>query len=56
MPDEPKNVTEITRHSTRREWRRPGLRRLPIAATASSKSFKGDEGQGQGKGDAASIS
>jgi hypothetical protein len=39
-------------HSTDRaqkEWRRPGLRKLPIAATANKIS--GNEGQGQGKGD-----
>jgi hypothetical protein len=35
--------------SARKEWRRPVLRKLPIAATANKIS--GNEGQGQGKGD-----
>jgi len=35
--------------SGRKEWRRPALRKLPIAATANKIS--GNEGQGQGKGD-----
>ena len=57
MPDEPKNVTEITRDSTQREWRRPELRRLPIAATANGKPFSnGNEGSGGGKGDSSTIS
>jgi hypothetical protein len=33
------------------EWRQPVLRKLPIAATATSKGG-GNEGDGQGKGDA----
>jgi len=37
------------------EWRRPVLRKLPIAATAGSKTG-GNEGSGQGKGDASQIS
>ena len=42
---------EKNAHSTdaRKEWRRPVLRKLPIAATANKIS--GNEGQGQGKGD-----
>ena len=35
--------------SSQKEWRRPVLRKLPIAATANKIS--GNEGQGQGKGD-----
>jgi hypothetical protein len=34
---------------SKKEWRRPVLRKLPIAATAAKS--KGNEGQGQGKGD-----
>jgi hypothetical protein len=32
-----------------KEWRRPVLRKLPIAATAAKTN--GNEGSGQGKGD-----
>jgi hypothetical protein len=33
----------------KKEWRRPVLRKLPIAATANKT--EGNEGSGQGKGD-----
>jgi len=58
MTDEPNNVTEITSHPTLREWRRPGLRRLKIAATADTpnKTQRGNEGSGGGKGDAQTVS
>jgi len=36
-----------------KEWRRPVLRKLPIAATANK--HQGNEGVGQGKGDNAPI-
>ncbi len=36
-----------------KEWRRPVLRKLPIAETASKQ--KGNEGVGGGKGDNAPI-
>jgi hypothetical protein len=44
---------EPTRQSTQSEWRRPELRKLPIAATASSGKavIRGDDGVGQGKGE-----
>jgi len=35
--------------TTEKEWRRPVLRKLPIAATANKT--EGNEGSGQGKGD-----
>jgi hypothetical protein len=38
----------------KKEWRRPVLRKLPIAATASKS--KGNEGQGIGKGDNVIVS
>ena len=41
--------------AAQREWRRPVLRKLPIAATAGGKTG-GNEGSGQGKGDASQIS
>jgi hypothetical protein len=36
-----------------KEWHRPMLRKLPIAATAGTNKavVKGNDGQGQGKGD-----
>ncbi len=45
----------------RREWRRPELRRLPIAATANCEAsgkpvVEGNEGDGAGKGDCGVIS
>jgi hypothetical protein len=47
---------ESARRSTRKKWRRPELRKLPIAATATSKST-GNEGSGNPKsGDAHNIS
>jgi hypothetical protein len=51
MADE--NMTEVSNEPSRREWRRPSLRRLPIEATAGSgkATIKGNDGQGGGKGD-----
>jgi hypothetical protein len=48
-------VCEQMLKSSRKEWRRPRLHKLPIAATASSpngKAIAGDEGNCGGKGDA----
>ena len=58
MADEPKNNNEITHHSNRKEWHRPRLRKLPIAATAGAtgKTARGDEGAGTSKGDAHTVS
>jgi hypothetical protein len=41
----------------RKEWRRPGLRRLPVAATAGSgkATINGDDGGGNGKGDVSAF-
>jgi hypothetical protein len=48
---------ESTRQSmaAQSEWRRPELRKLPIAATASGVKavIRGDDGVGQGKGETA---
>jgi len=38
--------------SAPKEWRRPELRKLPIAATATQDKETGNEGGGEGKGDA----
>jgi len=46
--------TEMTEGQlTRKVWHRPGLRKLPIAATSGTQKaiVKGNDGQGQGKGD-----
>lgn len=45
QPEVEKNRVAISR----KEWRRPVLRKLPIAATANKT--QGNEGTGQGKGD-----
>jgi hypothetical protein len=44
---------EISRERALKEWRRPGLRKLPIAATAQSSKgdHNADDGGGGGKGD-----
>jgi hypothetical protein len=44
---------ESTRQSTQNEWRRPELRKLPIAATSSGTkaTIRGDDGGGSGKGE-----
>jgi hypothetical protein len=47
-----------TREVAKKEWRRPALRKLPIAATAGgspSKHETGDEGGGK-SGDSALVS
>jgi len=43
--------------SSRQEWRRPELRKLPIATTAASgkATISGDDGGGVGKGDVSSL-
>lgn len=48
-----KQLPETARQSARKEWRRPELKKLPIAATAGSDPPKevGNEGGGEGKGD-----
>ena len=44
---------ELAREPTQKEWRRPGLRKLTIAATASSTKggLTADDGGAGGKGD-----
>ena len=46
-------VVENQKTEIKKEWRRPALRRLPIAATAGSgkATIRGNDGQGGGKGD-----
>ncbi len=41
-------------HTATKEWRRPVLRKLPIAETATKG--KGNEGQGGGKGENVIVS
>jgi len=45
--------TNVTRQPDQKEWRRPELRKLPIATTASSGKaiISGNDGTGSGKGD-----
>lgn len=52
-----KNIAEIMRQPTRKEWRRPGLRILPIAATTGSgkATISGNDGVGGGKGDVSTL-
>ena len=46
-----------TTDSTRQEWRRPELRKLPIATTASGTkdTIIGNDGGGVGKGETSST-
>jgi hypothetical protein len=49
-------AAEIPCVVTQKEWRRPGLRKLPIAATAQGKpAIHGDDGNCVGKGDTISC-
>jgi hypothetical protein len=44
------NMAELARESTQKEWRRPELRKLPIAATAGGTKGSGtSEGVGMPK-------
>ena len=53
-PRENGSKAEIPRVTAQKEWRTPGLRRLPIAATAQGKLRPfGDDGGCVGKGDSA---
>ena len=47
------NRTEVARELTKKEWRPPALRRLPIAATSGSgkATVRANDGVGVGKGD-----
>jgi hypothetical protein len=47
------NMTEVAREPTKKEWRPPALRRLPIAATSQSgkATIRANDGGGVGKGD-----
>jgi hypothetical protein len=42
-------VTQPVAEAAKKEWRRPMLRKLPVAETSSKA--KGNEGQGGGKGE-----
>jgi len=46
----------MPKSTSRKQWRPPELRKLPIAATADGGPTKstGNEGQGEGKGDGGS--
>jgi hypothetical protein len=48
---------KVTSQPTQKEWRRPGLRKLPIAATAhgGKATISGDDGVGGGKGDVSTL-
>ena len=50
-PQSGKNMGEMSNEATPKEWRRPVVRKLRIAATEAGKSHPGDEGSGGGKGD-----
>jgi hypothetical protein len=55
MRPKSQNNTEVARHPTQKEWRRPELRRLPIAATAQANKPGGNSNDGgaPGKGEVA---
>ena len=48
------NMRDVTLEPARKEWRRPELRKLPIAATAGSKGT-GNEGSGPTKSGDANV-
>jgi len=50
---QPKVEKNMITDRAQKEWRRPVLRKLPIAATANK--VVGNEGNGGGKGDNAKI-
>jgi hypothetical protein len=47
------NRIQVAHEPTRKEWRPPVLRRLPIEATSGSgkATIRANDGQGVGKGD-----
>ena len=47
-------MAQLGEHSATKEWRRPVLRKLPIAETATKGT--GNEGQGGGKGENVIVS
>ena len=53
MGPESQTLAEISRQPRQREWNRPRLQKLPIAATANSSKPGGNsnDGQGGGKGE-----
>jgi hypothetical protein len=53
---ESRNSYSNTRESCKKEWHRPVLKKLPIAATAGSKGRAGDEGNTSKNGDANPMS
>jgi hypothetical protein len=46
---------EVLEGVTLKQWRRPVLRKLAISATEGGKPGPGNEGGGQGKGDASAV-
>jgi hypothetical protein len=50
-PQSEKNMGEMSNEATPKEWRRPVLRKLPIAVTEGAGKITGNEGGGGGKGD-----
>ena len=57
-PNRESSSTEMTRVAIEKEWCRPVLRKLPIAATSGSQGkpfIIGDDGNCGGKGDAAAC-
>jgi hypothetical protein len=50
------NIDSDMREPAKKEWRRPGLQKLPIAATAAGTHVNGNDGNGAKNGSAGSIS
>ena len=50
------NMDSDMRKLAKKEWCRPGLRKLPIAATAAGNHINGNDGNGSKSGAAGSIS
>ena len=50
------NIDSNLPEPAKKEWRRPVLRKLPIAATASQSFVGGNDGNGAKKGDSGALS
>ena len=50
------NIDSDMLESSKKEWRRPSLRKLPIAATAASEHIEGNDGNMKKVGHSGNLS